>query len=582
MKKILLLILYYNVLVFSQSASPLWITYFEKSGFTSTPDYNETMAYFQMLADSSEFAELKTFGISPQGRELKYLIINKNKYFEAGKVKKSSQPVVLLINGIHSGEIEGKDASMLLLREILITGEKRNLVNNLTFLVVPIFSVDGHERRSRYNRINQNGPEEMGWRVTSQNLNLNRDWMKADAPEVQAMLKLTNKWDPDFVIDSHTTDGADYQYTLTYSVEKYGNIYKKTGEWLKDEFIPYFEKGVESAGYLCSPYIYLKNWRVGLDDGIIDWAATPRFSTGYFALRNRPSLLIETHMIKPYKERVYSTKAAIETVLGYVGENSETLYNLNREADYESINYYIRKENYLPVNFDITDKYSIMNFKGYKYSRENSDVSGGKKLVYTHDATEFKVKYYNDVIPIDSVKLPKAYIVPREWSDVIGRLKLHGIEMDTFKKDTSLMVTVYRFNDVEFDSLPYEGRQRVNLEYNEEKKLVNVSEGDILISTSQPLLRVIAGLLEPKSGDSFVRWGYFNAIFEQKEYFDNYVMEKIGADMLKNDPELKKEFDEKLKDDKFKNDPYARLNFLYKKSPYWDDRLNLYPVLKLE
>lgn len=583
MKKFLLFIfLLSNVMIFSQATSSEWLTYFEKSGFKSTPDYNETIAYFQKLADNSEFAELETFGISPQDRELKYLIVNSQKNFNASEIKKSNQPVVLINNGIHSGEIEGKDASMLMLREILITGEKKNLIDNLTVLVVPIFSVDAHERRSKYNRINQNGPEEMGWRTTAQNLNLNRDWMKADAPEMQAMLNLVNKWNPDFIIDSHTTDGADYQYTLTYSVEKFDNIYNKTADWLKNKFISYFENGVEKTGYLVFPYINLKNWRSSLDEGIIDWAASPRFSTGYFALRNRPSLLIETHMLKPYKDRVFSTKAAFETVLKLVNENSDELVNLNKEADEETIKSFAVEKKYLPVSFNNTDNYSLINFKGYKYHLEDSEISGGKKLVYSHDPAEFKIKYYNDVIATDSVKLPTAYIIPQEWSRIIDIIKLHGIKFETFNNDTSLNVTVYKFYNAKFDSNSYEGRQHVSFDYNEEKKIVKVSSGDVLIKTAQPNLRVIAGLLEPKSGDSFVQWGFLNGVFERKEYFENYVMENIAEEMLKNDPELKKEFEQKLKDDDFRNSPEARLNFFYVRSPYYDRKLNLYPIFRLE
>jgi hypothetical protein len=204
-------------------------------------------------------------------------------------------------------------------------------------MIVPIFSVDGHERKSKYNRINQDGPEEMGWRTTAQGYNLNREWMKADAPEMQSMLQLVSEWDPDFIIDNHTTNGADYQYTVTYQVERFANIYHKTAEWLKNKFVPHLIKNVEDEGYLMFPYVALRNWREGLDSGISDWASGPRLSTGYFALQNRPSLLVETHMIKPYKERVYSTLAVLETTIDFVNKNAEEILNINKEADEKTI-----------------------------------------------------------------------------------------------------------------------------------------------------------------------------------------------------------------------------------------------------
>ncbi|NWG27593.1 MAG: hypothetical protein HXY48_03550, partial [Ignavibacteriaceae bacterium] len=318
----ILILLSVNLILAQEEAND-WKTVFEKSGFVSTASYEQTMNYFQNLTDNSEFAELLTFGISPQRRELKYLLLTNESKTDREMsaqlgVRELFKPTILIINGIHSGEIEGKDASMILLREILITKQKEYLLDSINIIVVPIFSVDGHERKSKYNRINQNGPEEMGWRTTAQNLNLNRDWMKADAPEMQAMLKLVNRYIPDFVIDTHTTNGADYQYTVTYSVEWSKNIYKLTGDWLGNEFAPYLEKEVEEKGFLIFPYVYLKNWDKGPDEGLIYWPSSPRFSSGYFALQNRPMLLVETHMLKPYKERVYSTKAVLETTLEFV------------------------------------------------------------------------------------------------------------------------------------------------------------------------------------------------------------------------------------------------------------------------
>ncbi len=336
MKINLIVFLLLTSIVFSQTEDK-WITTFEKSGFISTADYDQTMKYYQNISDYSEYAELISFGISPQGRELKCLIVSKDKVFDPVEIKKTNKPIVLIISGIHAGEIEGKDASMILLREILITKEQEYLIDDAVLMVVPIFSVDGHERKSKFNRINQDGPEEMGWRTTAQGYNLNREWMKADAAEMQAMLKLISEWIPDFVIDNHTTNGADYQYTITYEVERFANIYSETAQWLDKKFVPFLTDKVNKKGFLIFPYVALRNWRSGLDSGIVDWASGPRLSTGYFSLQNRPSLLVETHMIKPYKERVYSTKAVLETTLDFINQNSKSLVKLNKEADANSI-----------------------------------------------------------------------------------------------------------------------------------------------------------------------------------------------------------------------------------------------------
>lgn len=589
MKKFLpeLFLILFLVPVHAQKEKEAWETTFEKSGFISTSDYNETMEYFQRFADNSEFASLITFGISPQYREPKYLIVTKENLDESSvpstgiHMRRLFKPVVLIINGIHSGEIEGKDASMLLLREILISKEKEYLLDSINIIVVPIFNVDGHERKSKYNRINQNGPEEMGWRTTAQNLNLNRDWMKADAPEMEAMLKLINEWLPDFVIDTHTTDGADYQYTVTYSVETSKNINKQIGDWLYNNFEPYLETEVEQKGFLIFPYVYLKDWDKGLDEGLIYWAATPRFSSGYFALRNRPMLLIETHMLKPYQERVYATKTVLETTLEFVYKNSSELRKINYNADEDSRQLVSK---YLPLSYSNSEKFRMVSFKGYEYYWDSSAVSGTKKLVYTDNKKNFDLKYYDDVIVSDSIKVAEGYYIPPEYSFLVEKLKLHGIEPSFFIREGRIdTVTRYKFKDVKFAEGSYEGRQTVTFDYDTYEEVIKIPQGSYLFLTEFSNARLLTNLLEPKSADSFIRWGLMNAIFEQKEYYEDYVMEKIAEEMLENDPELSKEFEEKLMtDENFKNNFRARLDFFYERSPYPDKQLNIYPILRIE
>lgn len=582
MTKYLFFLLVFTAVIFSQN-DPEWLTKFERSNFISTADYSETMDYFRKLADNSDYAKLLTFGISPQGRELKYLVVSKDKFFTPGEIKKNKKPVVLVINGIHSGEIEGKDASKILLREILITKEQEHLIDNAVIMVVPIFSVDGHERKSKYNRINQNGPEEMGWRTTAQGYNLNREWMKADASEMQSMLKLVAEWEPDFIIDNHTTDGADYQYTVTYQVERFANMYKETAEWLHKKFVPYLIKNVEANDFLMFPYVALKNWRAGLDSGIVDWASGPRLSTGYFALRNRPSLLVETHMIKPYKERVYSTLAVLQTTIDFINQNAKELLQINRKADDESIEKFYRNRSYIPLSFSANNSFEEVNFKGFEYYYDDSEISGSKKLVYTNKPKDMKIKFYRDVQPTDSVQPAKAYLIPSEWKEIVERLKLHGVKVEKLTEEKTFDVKKYKFKNVKLNSFSNEGRQRANFEIEIQSEEVNVPAGTYLVSTNQPTIKIITHLLEPKSPDSFVQWGFMNQIFEQKEYFENYVMEKIAEDMLINDSELKIEFEKKLvEDESFRNNPYERLYFFYKKSPYWDKQLNVYPVLRIE
>lgn len=557
-----------------------WLTKFEKSGYFETSRYDESIAYFKKFEKASPYAKMIKIGVSPQGRDIYCLIVSKDKCFTAALAKKSGKPVVMVNNGIHSGEIEGKDACMLLLREVLVTKEKAKLLDNAILMVIPVFSVDGHERFGKYNRINQNGPTEMGWRTTAQNLNLNRDFMKADAPEMQAFLKLYSAWLPDFFIDNHTTNGADYQYTVTYEIERSLNLYQETAKFLNSKFIPYVINKVEKDGFLTAPYINF--WDEDIKKGIILRPTPPRFSHGYTAVQNRPGLLIETHMMKPYKERVFATKSMIEATLEFVNSNSAELVRLNKTADIQvPLEYSVNKKPF-PILLNRTDESDKIIFKGNKWIEDTSEISGGKRITYTKEKYDFEMPIYYKSKMIDSVTAPYAYIIPREWSEIVNRLKLHGVIVEELKKETTLEVERYKFTDPKFQEKPYEGRQQVNSPYNVFTEKVTLPAGTFLIKTNQRAIRVIMHALEPKGYDAFLRWGFFNSIFEVKEYFEDYVMEREALKMIQENPKLKEEFDKKLSEDKeLRGNPRKRLAWFYERSPYFDKNLNLYPVMRL-
>jgi hypothetical protein len=571
----------YLICSFSLFAQPDWQTVFEKSGYVATPRYAESMEYFNRFAQETPSAKMISLGKSPQGRDLNCLIVSTDGAFTPEAARKTGKPVMLIVNGIHSGEIEGKDACMLLLRDILVTKSQAQLLDSVTLLVIPIFSVDGHERFAAFNRINQNGPVEMGWRTTAQNINLNRDWLKADAPEMQELLGLIKAWNPDFFVDTHTTDGADYQYTVTYGLEKFGNIETGLRTIVNKEFIPYIEKRVPEKGFLIAPYVGFREGEP--KSGLVDGPATPRFSTGYASVRNRIGLLVETHMLKPYKDRVYATKAILEATLEYVHANAAKIVSANESAELNAMQTFSVAHQAFPVQFKSTGESTKFHYRGYVYRYDSSAISGTRKTVYTHEPFDEDIPYYNSIMIADSVVLPHAYIIPREWSLLVDRLRLHGVVVTETDRPVRLSVTKYKFRDVKFATGPYEGRQGVTCKYDAFTDTVDVPAGTFVVPVHQQSVRIIAHLLEPKSADSFLRWGFMNAIFEQKEYFEDYVMERIAPDMLAQNPQLKKEFEEKLATDpKFRDDPNQRLNFFYERSPYWDKSKNVYPVYRLE
>ncbi len=560
----------------SNAQTKEWITFYEKSGFKETPRYAETIEYSKKLAQYSKIISYSTFGVSPQGRDLPLLIADKSGLTEIGKIKNSGKAVILIQACIHAGESDGKDAGLMLLRDMAIDNKYEELLENVSILFVPIFNVDGHERFGHYNRINQNGPEEMGWRATAQRLNLNRDYLKADAPEMQAMIRLYQKSLPDFYIDCHVTDGADYIYPLTYGLQMQGNLNKTQTNWLRDDYLPFVEKEMNISGNPIAPYMDFVQWN-NPKSGIKAYLEGPRFSGGYAAFNNRPALLIEAHMLKDYKTRVTATYFMLLNSIRYISENSEELVQINRNADKIASDLYNRGAQCV-LNYKVDKNPGKFKYKGFEYSVEKSDLSGGLWYKYGDNPVEYEIDYFERV-PDQSVNLPYGYIIPVELKEVIEKLSLHNVHMETLLHDEVIKIEAYRFRDVTWNSRPFEGRLMLNFEIDSELRDVYFPKGSKIVLLNQRASQLAIHMLEPQAPDSFVRWGFFNEIFEQKEFAESYVMEKMAREMLAENPELKEDFEQKMNDDTdFASSSYAILNWFYMKSPYWDKNMNLYPI----
>ncbi|MEA3494951.1 MAG: M14 family metallopeptidase [Bacteroidota bacterium] len=556
-------------------------TYYEKSGFTKTARYKETIEYCKKLANESEFVEYKTFGKSPQGRDLPLLVIDRDGYSEAREVKQKDRVVLLIQAGIHPGEIDGKDAGLMFIRDIVLKKKNNNLLRNVTILFIPIFNVDGHEHFGPHNRINQNGPEKMGWRTTASNLNLNRDFLKADASEMRDWVQLFIEWLPDFFIDIHATDGADYQYVTTYGMEIFGNMTKELTEWQKDDYLKYLEKKMSSASYPIFPYVSYRNWH-DPRSGLISWVASPMLSEGYTALQNRPGLLVENHMLKDYKTRVSATYELLMLTTKFLNKDYNILKTLVKEADKYTASQQFRDKKFT-VKYKPSSDSTIVEFKGYEYEIVKSDLTGGNWFKYSKIPKTFEIPYFNKQEAEVQINIPEAYIIPPEWTEVIDRLELHGVSFFRLKKAVKTKVISYIFKDVKFANKPYEGRQRViKFDYDKIEEVREYPEGSVVVDMEQGAARIAIHILEPKAPSSFLYWGFFNSIFEQKEYGESYVMEEVARKMLKDNDALKKEFEKKKSENpEFAKNQWLMLNWFYSKSKYWDDRINKYPVGKI-
>jgi murein tripeptide amidase MpaA len=557
-----------------------WRTHAEINDYHTTPSYDETIAYSRRLDQASPLIRYQSFGQSGEGRAMPLLIAATGDDFTPAAARKAKKPVILIQACIHSGESDGKDAGLALLRDIAVLKAYPHLLDHVVVLFIPIYNVDGHEWASPYNRINQDGPENMGWRATSTNQNLNRDYMKADTPETRAWLRLWNEWSPDLFIDCHVTDGADFRYNVTYQFEHHGNAEPVVTDWLTNALNKTIVPATEADGNLLSTYMEFRDNR-DLTKGIDSFIATPRFSTGYVPLRNRPGILIETHMLKPYKPRVLGTYDLLLHTIEEVNRDPASLLKAVHQAD---VDVTAQGEKYdpsrqYPLRFKLTDKSVPYALKAVEYHTEQSDVSGALRVIYGTEPRDMTVPLYDEAVPSVSVAPPLAYIVPPQWREVIGVLETHGLKMERLTAPITIEVESYRFLDAKWAMSPFEGRLLASFKTEPIKETRTYPAGSVIVRMAQPSAHVAIHLLEPDGPDSFVTWGFFNAIFEQKEYGEAYVVEKLARDMMAKDPALKREFEERVAKDKdFAANPQARLNFFYRRSPYWDRRLNLYPV----
>jgi hypothetical protein len=556
-----------------------WRTTAESSDYTRTARYDDTIAWVRRLADASDAMDLQVFGTSPEGRDLVVLVASSDRAFTPAAARATGKEIVLVQAGIHPGEIEGKDAGLALLRDIVVTGEHRDLLDGAIVLFIPIFNVDGHERFHPYTRINQNGPVESGWRATAQNYNLNRDYLKADSPEMRAWLAMYTAWLPDLFIDLHNTNGADYQYDITYGLETWDNVHPAIVEWQRAAFESTVFPALESAGHKIAPYIVLRDG-TDVTQGFEVFHSEPRYSTGYAAIQNRAGLLVEMHMLKDYRTRVQGSYDIVLESLRYVNANPGTLRAATELADADTAARHTTNAGY-PVEIKLTDESRPFEFLGYEFTHTESEVSGATWVQYDPQRPRsFDVQIFDQHEVTYSAPTPTAYVIPVALTDAIERLDLHGIEYERLAEDTTMTVETWLFESVDWADTPFENRHMVrDFTAKPIRRTMTFTAGSVMVPLDQRNANVAMHLLEPHAPDSLLRWGLFDHIFEHKEYAEPRVLERMARAMMAEDPALERAFKQRVAEDEaFAADPRARLYWFYQRTPFFDDRLNIYPV----
>ena len=545
-------------------------TLFETSLGKETPTYNQVIGYYKNLADAFPEIKLETIGETDSGQPLHLVWYNSNSDFT-----NTSNTRLLINNGIHPGESDGIDATMLLYRNLALG--KITTPKNTTIATIPIYNVGGSLNRNSTTRTNQNGPKEYGFRGNARNFDLNRDFIKSDTKNAKTFAEIFHNVNPDVFIDNHVSNGADYQYAISHLFTQHNKLGGVLGDYLHKQLMPNLEQELDQKNISITPYVNV--WGTTPESGWSQFMDYPRYSTGYTTLFNTLGMMVETHMLKPYKQRVEQTYELMQSMLILIDNDHKNIKELRQQQfkSFQPNNTYV-----LDWKVDST-KTTTLNFKGYEGNYIDSKVTSGKRLFYDKQKPYTKeVTYYNYVKPKNSTTIPKGYVIPKNWHRVIELLKINRIEMTELKQDSTLTVESYKIDDYKTATSPFEGHyMHYNTEVTTTTQEVTFKKGDYLIDTKQPNIRYLLATLEPEAPDSFFNWNYFDTILQQKEHFSPYVFEDKAEIILNNNPTLKAEFETKKLDSVFAKNSYLQLDWIHKNSAHYETSHLQYPIYRI-
>ncbi len=551
-------------------------TRYDRSNGTQTPTYSEIISWWQKMDLQSGKIRMTQEGMTDAGYPLHLVIIAANGDYNLDAIHKNNKRIILINNGIHPGEPDGIDATMLLAKEIV--NNKFNLPDNIVLAIIPVYNIGGCLDRSANYRVDQNGPEEFGFRGNSQNLDLNRDFIKCDSKDARAFTQIFHKVDPDVFVDNHVSNGADYQHVMTLLSSQHDKLGGEMGSFMNKQFEPALYLLMKQRGYDMVPYV--NHFSDTPENGWQEFWDSPRYGSGYGTLWQTFSFVPETHMLKPYKQRVEATEALLKCFIEFTSTHNNEIKTLRDKAKRASI-----EATEFPVTWQLDNStYQEYLFKGYRSGYKKSEISGLQRLYYDRASPyEKMVRIQNHYMPLSFVKKPAAYIIPQGWWKVIDLLQLNKVNMQPLKKDSIVEVEVYHIADYKTSPRQYEMHHlnsAVKVEASMEK--MHFRKGDWYIPMNQPANRFIIETLEPQAEDSYFAWNYFDAILGQKEGYSAYMFEDFAADWLKSHPETASKLAQRrASDTAFANNANAQLNFIYQHSQYFEPAYMRYPVYRV-
>jgi len=551
-------------------------TPFERSAGKQTATYTECIDFYQRLDRLSPALSIRVMGMSDAGYPYHVVLFCNDGTADPAIWHRGHKIVLLINNGIHPGEPDGVDASMLLLRD-LVAGKLR-IPDNIALAVIPLYNIGGALNRTSFSRVNQNGPESYGFRGNAQNLDLNRDFTKSDSRNARSFAQIFHWVDPEIQIDNHVSDGADYQYTMTLLASQWNKLGGELGTFLHDVYGPALFAGMEKKGWPMTPYVEFEAGNP--DRGWNGFYDEPRYSSGYATLFHTIAFMPETHMLKPFHDRVLATYALMQTMIGEASLHAAELLTKRQHdiaADLDST--------HLSLDWKVdTTRWDDISFRGYTASTKTSAVTGMPRLYYDHDKPfEKKVRFYDYFVSDAEAGVPAAYIIPQGWHDVIDLLQLNGIRVRRLARDTTVDVEVYHIADYKSAARAYEKHHKNSaIKVAADRESIHFLKGDYFIGTDQPARRFLVEMLEPTGEDSYFAWNFFDAILQQKEGYSAYRWEDVAEGWLRDHPELRQQLEEKRKTDSvFARSAAQQLNFVYRHSPYYEPAHMRYPVYRV-
>ncbi len=555
-------------------------TQFETSKGTETPTYENVITFYKKLAESYPTIVMYEMGMTDSGEPLHLVVFNPNRKvdttIETEFSKTENKNVLLINNGIHPGESDGIDASMMLLRDFA-QGNIKSPENTIV-AVIPIYNIGGALNRNTGTRTNQNGPKEYGFRGNARNYDLNRDFIKADTKNAKAFAAIFHLVNPDMFIDNHVSNGADYQYTLTHLFTQHNKLGGDLGKYLHTSLMPQLEDSLVQKKWDITPYVNLFNRTP--ETGFSQFMDYPRYSTGYTTLFNTLGMMVETHMLKPYKQRVEGTYELMRSFINIAEKDVSKIKELrnNLSESYTIGNTY-------PLTWTIdSSKMATLQFKGYEGTMEPSNITGASRLKYHRDQPFTKpVTYYNEYKAVESITIPSAYVIPKGYWNIIEQLKNNNITLSEIENDTLISAEVYKIKNYETFNNPYEGHYpHYNTQVETFEENILAKKGDYWVSTQQPGVRYLLETLEPMAVDSFFNWNYFDTVLQQKEGFSPYVWEDLAEAFLNEHPEIKTQFETKKNTEpNFAANWYTQLDWIHKQSSNYEKSHLRYPIVRV-